>query len=242
MRRDLSTCLVLGALCGLCTPVLARAQTSTPLEAEPDDAPSARTGFQFATRTGYMIPFGRAAGTPGSAMGDTFSGQVPLILDVGWKVRPHFFFGGYLGLGVGGAAGASGRICNQDNLGCVAASVRLGIEAQYQFAPASATNPWIGYGIGIESTGVRGGRSGDQDADDPPSYSVDATGWELAHLMAGLDFRLSKWIGLGPIADFSLAEYTTLTTTQNGATAGGAVTSHALHEWLLVGVRVVLLP
>jgi hypothetical protein len=95
------------AVCAACLPTIARAQTPPPA---PEDAvPQARTGFQLALRTGYMVPFGQATGAPGDTMGNTFSGQVPLIVDIGGKLTPNVFLGGYLGLGFGGTAESSAQ-------------------------------------------------------------------------------------------------------------------------------------
>ena len=74
----------------VCFPTAVRAQPAPP--APNDAAPPARTGFQLALRTGYMVPFGQATGAPGDTMGNTFSGQVPLIVDIGWKPWPTISF------------------------------------------------------------------------------------------------------------------------------------------------------
>jgi hypothetical protein len=221
------------AACVLGTATPARAQTEP--DAPEEGTPPARKGFQLALRSGYMVPFGQASGAPGDTMGNTFSGQVPLLVDIGGKLSPNVFLGGYLGLGFGGTAGETSNVCSRDNVTCVTASLRLGIEAQYQFTPDASTNPWIGYGIGIESTAFSGSNGG-------TTYSVAAAGWEFGHFMAGLDFRLSKTIGIGPMVDFSLAEYNTISVNENGQTSNGTVANKALHEWLLVGPRLVFFP
>jgi hypothetical protein len=237
-----------------CAPAVARAQTeAAPPEPAPEDttppapedsaapaptgtAPPARTGFQMALRTGYMAPFGQATGAAEDAMSNTFSGQVPLIVDIGGKPTPNLFIGGYVGLGFGGTAGTSSQTCSQENITCVTASFRIGAEIQYQFMPDAATNPWIGYGFGLESTAFSGTNGN-------TSYSVAALGWEFGHFMAGVDFRLSKSIGIGPMVDFSLGEYDTLSIKDNGGdTTSGSIANPALHEWLLVGARMVIFP
>lgn len=182
-----------------------------------------------------MVPFGQATGAAGDSMGNTFSGQVPLILDVGGKPWPNLFLGGYLGLGFGGAAGSSGQVCSQENVSCVTASLRLGLEAQYHFAPAASMNPWIGYGIGYESTGFSGSNGSN-------TFSVAAAGWELGHFMGGVDFRLSPKVGIGPMVDFSVGQYNKVSVNQGGQTTDASIANQALHEWLLIGVRLVFFP
>ena len=226
------------AACFLAAATPARAQTeaSEPEAAAPEHGtPPARTGFQLALRSGYMVPFGQASGASGDAMSNTFSGQVPLLVDIGGKPWPNVFLGGYVGLGFGGTAGETSAICSREDITCLTASFRLGIEVQYQFTPDASNNPWIGYGIGVESTAFSGSNGN-------ATYSVGAAGWEFGHFMGGLDFRLSKTIGIGPMVDFSVAEYSAINVNENGQTSNGTLANKALHEWLLVGVRLVIFP
>lgn len=93
--------------------------------AEPDasqtsesDAPPARVGFQMAVRTGFSLPMGNVSANPGADMSEFFSGQVPLFFDIGGKVIPNLFVGGYLGLGFGGTAGNLRAACDASNATC----------------------------------------------------------------------------------------------------------------------------
>jgi len=168
-------------------------------------------------------------------MSNTFSGEVPLLVDIGWKPLPALFVGAYAGIGFGGAAGTSGQICDQDDITCITLSLRGGIEAQYHFIPNGWMNPWVGYGIGIESTAFSGSNGA-------TTYSVAAAGWELGHFMAGLDFRLSRAIGIGPMVDFSVGQYSALAVNLNGQSSSSSIANRALHEWLFVGARLVVFP
>jgi hypothetical protein len=198
--------------------------------------PPPRTGFQMALRSGYMIPFGQATGVPGADMTNIFSGQVPLILDIGSKLSESFFLGGYVGLGFGGAAGTLGNLCNRVQASCVTASFRLGIEALVYLSPDAATNPWVGYGIGLESTGFNATAGGE-------TVQFAAAGWEFGHLMAGVDFRMSKSVGFGPVVDLSFGQYNHATIQSPGVPQqDGTIANQAMHEWLLVGARVVFFP
>ena len=64
--------------------------------------PPARVGFQLGVRTGYSLAMGETV--DGEDMSDVYSGQVPIFLDIGGKVIPNLFIGGYFGLGFGGPA------------------------------------------------------------------------------------------------------------------------------------------
>lgn len=201
------------------------------------ETPAERVGFQMDIRTGYSIPSGDVAKTIGTnesvKMSDWASGQVPLVVDIGAKVIPMLFVGGYFGFGFGGPAGQLETACNEDGGSCLAVGVRLGAEAQVHFIPAGDVNPWLGYGIGYESLSFSrsGGASSDND-------SFTLSGWEYAHFMGGVDFRLSRVVGLGPFVDYSLGQY--------GSASDGDVSvdipNTSLHSWLTLGVRVVFFP
>jgi len=186
-------------------------------------------------RTGYSIPMGKVQGgatalpagaqgglNDGLNMSDVVSGQVPFILDIGAKVIPQLFVGGYLGLGFGGAAGALKESCPS----CNSVSIHFGVEAQYHILPEAFVNPWIGYGLGFESMAV-----GD-------SNSIGWGGFEFARFMAGADFRINRVFGVGPFVDLSMATYSTFNDGSNSV----SVTETGTHEWLTLGARFVFFP
>jgi hypothetical protein len=213
------------------TPPLDGSEVPPPHDRPP---PGASVGFQLALRTGFQVPFGQVAA--GSNMGDNFSGQVPLVIDVGWKFIPQLFVGLYGSLGLGGTSGALSGACAALDLNCVTASLRLGLEALVYLAPSADIDPWVGYGIGIESTGFSAS-NGNQ------TVSEAVAGWEFAHFMAGVDFRLTKYICVGPLVDFSLGQYSSESTKDaSGNTTNGSIAQQALHEWLLIGGRAVFYP
>jgi len=219
--------VILGVLGFLAVAGVAPAQT----------APPARTGFQMDVRTGYSVPMGKlasadqAAAVPGTKLSDMVSGQVPFIVDIGGKIIPELFLGGYLGLAFGGAGGAVKRACDLDGESCVAVGVHLGIELQYQIRPAAFVDPWIGYGLGIESLALSFARGG-------TTESVGFSGFEFARLMAGVDFRITRVFGVGPFIDLSLAQYTSEKVGSQSATLDNTAT----HEWLTLGARFVFFP
>jgi hypothetical protein len=214
--------------------------------ADESSAPPATSHFlQIAVRTGAQFPFGNATGAANDSMSNSFGWQVPIILDVGWKFTPALFVGLYGGAGFGGTSGQVSTACSQNNESCFGATLRGGIEAVYYFAPSASLDPWLGYGIGYESSSVNIGASNGNGG------SIAVSGWEFAHFMAGLDFRLGKVVGLGPTIDFSIGQYgneSISTGTQQGGSyvqtgsGGGSIPQTAIHEWLLVGGRVVFFP
>jgi hypothetical protein len=187
--------------------------------------PPARTGFQMDIRTGYSVPMGKLR--KDVDMSDAFGGQVPIMLDIGGKVIPELFIGGYLGLAFGAAGGRMKDQCPN----CSAAGFHIGVELQYHILPAGKVNPWIGYGIGIESGAV---------GDDPRSIAWG--GFQFARLMGGADFRLNRVFGVGPFVDLSMGSYSTENIDTGVTSSKTDITESAVHSWLTFGVRFVFFP
>ena len=199
-------------------------------------APAERTGFQLALRTGIAIPFGEL--DKGEKMSDFTSVQVPLIVDVGGKVIPELFLGGYFGFGFGGPGGELADVCSAGDGSCISVGLRLGIEAQYHILPGESVNPWLGYGIGFESLALSISNNGD-------TASVGSGGLEFAHFMGGVDVRMSRVFGIGPFVDVALGRYSSFSTDDGD----GSSISHdidtsqrATHGWVMLGARMVFFP
>jgi hypothetical protein len=194
----------------------------------------------MAVRTGLAIPLGKVAGgsdgTSDLAMSDVFSPQVPIVVDLGGKPIPNLFIGGYIALGFGGAAGITADNCHDAHAGCVATSVGIGAEIQYQLFPGENLNPWFGYGIGFAESTVGGDSGGTR-------QRVSVTGPDFAHFSAGLDFRLSKDLGIGPMIDFTLGKYTREKLEGGSSLSVEAdIPNTTIHEWLTIGARLVIFP
>ncbi len=198
-------------------------------------APAASTGFQMALRTGLGLPFGNTTGAPNDGYSSLVSAQVPLMLDIGGKLNPHFFLGAYLGLGFGGVGSGLEAVCEPSSVTCLHTSLRLGAQLQYNVAPAAKVNPGVGYGIGIEASGV-GARVGES------QVSTALVCFELARFMAGVDFRMGSGIGVGPFVDLTLGRYSSATIDDGFDSQSGDIEDTALHSWLTLGVRFVLFP
>jgi hypothetical protein len=198
-------------------------------------APAPHSGFQMALRTGVGVPFGNTSGAPSDGYSQLVSAQVPLMLDIGGKLNPHFFLGAYLGLGFGGAGNELDAACAASSASCGHVSLRLGAQLQYNVAPAAKVNPWVGYGIGIEGSAV-GAQTSAGDA------TIAMAGFELARLMGGVDFRMGSGIGVGPFLDLTLGRYSNVTIDDGSGDESFEIRDKALHGWLTLGVRFVLFP
>jgi hypothetical protein len=197
----------------------------------------AHHGFQLSLRTGASVPFGNASGT--TPMSDAFSLQAPLLVDVGWKPIPQLFVGVFGGTAVGGAAGQVASTCDQLGVNCVGVAFRGGVLAEWNFRPGETLNPWVGYGFGYELGSSSGSSARNR-------ISNSFRGFEFAHVLGGLDFRLQQYFGIGPFVDAALGTYSVAEseTNQGGRVAkrGGAIEDTAIHVWITFGVRLVLLP
>lgn len=201
-----------------------------------------RTGFEGGLRVGYAIPFGKLTESGGDVR-DATVGQVPLMLELGYRVTPQLFVGvaGHYGFGIV-ADDFSSRCEVLPEIDCSATDVRIGLEAQFHPLQGQQLDPWIGFGIGYESftLTVEGG-----------GVEVDTTvsGFEFAKLQAGLDLTLTEYLRVGPFMSFSLAEFADISVDCSGPSgtcsqlqAPDSITSRALHQWLLFGVRATLGP
>ena len=198
-------------------------------------APRANRGFQLAFRTGYAQAFGNITNVPGDTMGSVYSGQMPLILDVGGKLSRHWFLGAYTGIGLGSAGGGLGEDCRAAAATCVGVSFRLGALAEYNFLPSRRVNPWLGFGMGLEYNGLfLSGRDW--------SGSISAIGVEIVSLLAGFDVRLSPGFGVGPFVAFSFGTYVSTSVDDNGAVTRQTITNPGWHEWFMLGVRMTFRP
>ncbi len=189
------------------------------------DAPPARIGFQMAARIGYQIPLGNAA--EGVKQSDIFGGQVPVYLDIGGKVHRNIFVGGYLGLGIGGCGDAYSR-----GQSCASAAFHFGAEILVSILPDGLVDPWVGYGIGIETGAVSTGNNN----------TGSLFGFEFGHFMGGVDFRLARGIGVGPYMDFGVGEYTSQSYKSNGVSIDAGIDQKAIHESFTLGARLVVFP
>lgn len=191
----------------------------------------------MAIRTGYALPFGKFDDGPNESLSNVFTGQVPLTLDIGGKIGKNVFLGAYVGLGFGGTRGDVRSTCEANGATCLTVTFRTGLEVLYYFLPDRLVNPWIGYGIGYEGSGVGISVPGQ------PERVFAGRGIEFGHFLGGFDFRLSSTFGLGPYVDYSLGEYVNARIDLgNGEAVDGALASKAMHEWLAVGVRGVFFP
>jgi hypothetical protein len=199
----------------------------------------------MAFRFALAFPLGDTTGAPRDSLAARYAWQVPVGLDIGAKVIPNLFVGGYFtyAFGAEGSDALVEALCNDDDddlendVSCSASSLRLGLEVQYHFTPGEKMNGWIGYGAGIESAWQR-----IEDSQQGYSERTRVSGYTVAQISGGLDLR-SKVVGAGPYAEVAISRYTKSSTEVNSVeTASGDIEDQAWHAWLSIGIRMVLFP
>jgi hypothetical protein len=232
--RATAALLVLG--CAITNVRLARA-----------DEPAANHRLHLALRTGFGLPLGAYADvrtiagfrdTDVNALADDTHGAIPLWLDVGYRLTPHWMLGVY---GMAGfvlpktAEGIDplGGGC-PEGLDCSAFGVRLGLQAQYRFLPGEPLDPWVGLGVGYEWiwSNVNG---------ELFNFAIDASsgysGPDLAHVQGGLDVALGEGASLGPFLSLSAMRYTSCSAQLAGEDVSCELDEQSWHGWLMLGAR-----
>ena len=203
----------------------------------PGEPPLGQTGFQAAFRTGVAIPAAKIGGS-GQSMTDVFAPQFPVVVELGAKPIQELFVGVYGGFGVGGVAGTFDQQCSAAGVSCSAHTFRAGVEAIVHLLPARRIDPWFGYGIGFEQSTVI------VDANERFA-TTSVSGLELAHLMTGMDVRISHSFGIGPYADIAIGRYTHLhedMTQSSPYPSDTDIADPATHLWVSLGARAVVFP
>lgn len=211
------------------TTLLFLLSTSSAVRAQDESAPSERAGVDLAVRVGYALPFGKIDGDPGDGLGDSFTGNVPLILEAGYRFNAAFTLGLSFQYGITQVKDNSTTMCG-GGIDCSGSIIRLGIEGIYRLPVQAPMIPWVGLGTGYEWMNVDVSANGN-------SASASAHGFEFASFQVGGDIRVAPQFALGPFVSFSLGQYGTESVSGNGTNISMDVTNTALHEWLEFGVR-----
>jgi hypothetical protein len=186
------------------------------------------SGVELGIRLGWGFPLGDASGENEGELSTFVLGQIPLHMDLGYRLNPHIFLGGYFQYGVA----FPGDDCTEapGNPDCAASDVRIGIQGIYHFTPITTGNSiWVGAGIGYEWLSVTREVAGVES-------TTTRGGFEFLNVQAGYDFEVSEQFRVGPYGMFTLAQFSNLSTELDGLEEE-ADFDKALHEWLFVGVK-----
>jgi outer membrane protein W len=219
------------------------AATMVGTEARAADGAKA-SGIEIGLRTGYKLAMGdvNGAGTqtvgnltvnvPEVKLSDSISGGVPLWLDLGYRINPNIFVGGFIEyafLFVASQNTQTGGGC-PNGASCSAHSITFGLQGHYHFLPDGPFDPWAGIGFGAESVSASASAN---------NQSTDSglSGLQFVFFQLGGDYKVMPNFGVGPFAAFSLGQYSSESTGSGGQSASIDIKNTALHEWLTIGVR-----
>jgi hypothetical protein len=200
--------------------------------------PPANRGFQAALRSGLQLPWGEVSDTEGDEISARYGWQVPIVIDVGFKLTKPWFIGAYGGVGYGsiGSGNVAEQACSAPGVTCSTLSYQLGVQVQYHVAPSDRLNPWFGLGGGYEWFRQEL-RASDY------SEEQETSGLALLKALLGLDYRYRELFGFGPVIELSLGRFQATRTFVDGErTHEGPVEPGAWHGFLTLGARVVVLP
>lgn len=211
------------------------ARAETP-KAEPkgEEGPEP-SGFSLGARLGYALPMGSIAkdSSLGGAtdLSKTAAGMVPLWADIGYRINPHWWVGGYFQLGIVSTAGdLCKRLANGSACSSSGTDIRFGGQVRYTFKPEAKFAPWIGVSSGYEivNVGVTVGQA---------SADMSAKGWEFVGFHLGADFHPMPALSMGPVVMASFGQYASQSWSQPNSSGSSDFTNTALHQWVFLGFR-----
>lgn len=198
-------------------------------------APTGRA-IQIGLRVGYGVPFGKTGRTVSDLIdGDlsrSIKGQIPIGVDVGYRITSHVDVGLLFQYGFGRVGVAS---CNQSGVSCSTSDLVLGADAHFHPIPTASFDPWMGLGFGYERLDVSIDSGGQ-------TVSARASGFEYVDVQLGGDVSVSPNIAVGPFVSLATGQYRTgryVSVLRQGTTTSLSqdITDRVFHEWLLFGVR-----
>jgi hypothetical protein len=189
-------------------------------------------GLQLALRTGFILPFGYPGDSKQLLTGsfsDNYTGFIPIVAEVGWRIDPNWFVGAVFQYAVGLT---TTKGCDPYKTGlysCSDSDIFLGAEGVYHFKPKTGVDPWAGVGMGYEWLGLSTGTN------DRPGYGTTYyKGFQL-NLQVGVDFPVAAGFFIAPFLSFALGEYTRIG--YFGTRGGTDINNPMFHELLTLGLR-----
>lgn len=183
-----------------------------------------RGPLELGARIALAVPLGDAE--PGAPLADAVSGQLPVWLEVSYRLSPRLSLGAFGALAPGlpgeGLAGA----CDRTGSGCASLGLRAGLQAVIDLAPAARPSPWIGLGAGAEWLRSSAG-----------STTHTWSGWEWAMVQGGAAWPVGGKGALGPFVSAGVGRYERRAIAEGGGSATFVVSDPAVHAWVQVGVR-----
>ncbi len=147
-----------------------------------------RNAFELSLATGYTQGFGSLE--TGNSVSSVANAGIGFELGLGWRINPRWavlWAGQWQDLGAERTQSSVNGFTNS-------------IAVQYHFAPTLRTDPWAEFGAGYRFLWESF----------PYQSDVTHSGWQLARVRLGLDFRIDESASIGPVvgADVNLFQWT----------------------------------
>ena len=207
-------------------------EPSMPATGPGASGPSEVHGFELGLRVGYGLPLGAAFQLPTGATtqnvnwSDLISGMIPFWADLGYRINPNWYVGGFFQFGLGFVPS---NACSP-GVSCSANDLRFGLNVHYHFLPEGPVDPWFGLGAAYEIWNLSGSGAG-------VSGSSSLRGFEFGNAQLGADYKVSPEFGIGPFVTFSVAQFSDASASSGGLSLSGAIQNKSIHEWLIFGLR-----
>jgi hypothetical protein len=206
-------------------------------------------GLQLGGRVGYGLGAGEVY--QGLNVMDGSSGFIPLIFDIGARIVPELYVGGYAGWAH--VFPRENAISCPAGFSCNITNYRFGVQVDWHFMPQLSWDPYVGVNAGYEI--LHNSASGTVTVPTqvgPATGYVDAgvtdRGLEFAGLTLGADMRVDRQVALGPFFTASVGEYgshtgsTTVSVGNSLVSTGVPDVNHSAHWLFMLGLRATANP
>lgn len=155
-------------------------------------------GITFEGGLGVATPFGKVA-SDAEPMGSVVTAMVTANATMGYRIG-HLWFGGSALGGIGGVRD-EGDLCEDDDVQCSTAMIRVGANARYYLLPGERIDPFVGLGTGYEwfAMTIKG--------DGETLAGFRARGLSLISAEAGAQFWHGKNAAFNASLSYSAGEY-----------------------------------
>lgn len=219
------------ALAAAC-PATARAETSR-IDFSPASPMRAERGLQLGARIGYALPTGSVGGDTSSStsLSHLETALVPIGLDGGYRLSPHFYVGG-TAVWAPGTGPASPSPCTTQGVSCFRQDAQLRGEVRAYLAPYGKVGWWASAGAGWELASFAQTLSGSGNG----TVHSTRTGPILPDLQLGFDVRREA-TAVGFYVGLSVAEFLTQGVDPAAASEPTWIPDRAVHTYVTLGMR-----